>query len=64
VLLIDDICTSGASLSYAAKALFEAGATEVVGIVYGFTVGGKRIRDIDGPGATITDMQLVYGEEI
>lgn len=63
VLVVDDICTSGASLSYAAKALFEAGATEVVGVVYGITVGRGRIREIDGPGATITDMQLVYGGE-
>ena len=61
VLVVDDICTSGASLSYAAKALFEAGATEVIGVVYGITVGHSRIREIEGPGATITDMQLVYG---
>ena len=57
VLLIDDICTSGASLSTAAHELRQAGAEEVVGIVYGLNTGWGDITEINGPGATITHIK-------
>jgi predicted amidophosphoribosyltransferase len=57
VLLIDDICTSGASLSTAAHELRQAGAEEVVGIVYGLNTGWGDIIEINGPGATITHIK-------
>lgn len=61
VIVVDDICTSGASLHYAAKALYEAGAEDVIGMVFGSTVGKGRLKSVDGPGATIADMQLLFG---
>ena len=57
VILIDDICTSGASLSTAAHELRKAGAKEVVGIVYGLNTGWGDIIEINGPGATITHIK-------
>ena len=61
VIVVDDICTSGASLHYAAKALYEAGAEDVIGMVFGSTMGKGRLISVDGPGATIADMQLLFG---
>lgn len=61
IIVFDDICTSGASLNYAAKALYEAGAEDVIGMVYGTTAKKGGTITIEGPGATIEDLQLLFG---
>jgi len=62
VLILDDICTSGASLCDAAHAVRQAGAEDVLGVVYGLNTGWGSITEIYGPGATITDIRHIGPE--
>lgn len=63
IILIDDICTSGASLCTAAHELRKAGADEVVGLVYGLNTGWGDLIEIDGPGATMTHIKRLDKDE-
>lgn len=45
ILLVDDLCTTGSTLSEAAKALKEAGAFKVIAAAYAKTVYDKEVSD-------------------
>ena len=62
IILLDDICTSGASLYWAGQELLKAGAERVLGLVYGLNTGWGDIKEIEGPGATIDDIRLFAGQ--
>lgn len=64
IILLDDICTSGASLTTAAHELRQAGAEEVVGMVYGLNTGWGDITEIKGPGATITHIKQLDQDKL
>lgn len=57
VILVDDICTTGSSLSAGAHLLRKAGASRVVGVTLGFTPGGTdEVSEIKKPDAYASEI--------
>lgn len=57
VILLDDICTSGASMMAGANLLRAAGAKRVIGLALGMTVGNDaHVQEISSPSASVSEI--------
>lgn len=56
VIILDDVCTSGASLMAGAHLLRTAGAKRVIGLVLGITSGRHDVQEISSPSASVSEI--------